>query len=514
MVKIISDKKIFITFIFVCLYALLSHLYFIFRYSGQWVEGDSMRMAMAMKSVYLEGTLMPLHHVYSNGFGYQVIASFIVNLTNISILQYTQYYHPIITVLPVFIAYSLFNELSKDWKIALLSTLLLLLQPEFFWTSTRNTHEGFTFFLIMMATLALAKSFSKTNFSTFVSFILIFYLSIFALTFMNTFFASSFVFTLTFAFILGYLFSEHFPKRAVFKRLIYSSVISMILVFITMYYIYPPSGNMLSGMVGLFDKIRLLFFVVEAQTTPQYDYILAAWVSPNMWFFLTLFNWVIAPLSLIMWVRLVYDFIKKKNQWQFNPSISLLLMLYAAFSFQLIISIIADRFGNYGSNIELRIFPIVMIYAVPLASMQVFKMFSKKSILKKLFTMISIILIIIFMGNSLLKGTNDPLVSNMWMFYSTEEEYGIRWADANIQNIEIYEVGLGYRLYIIRQLTREFNSYGTVNFSNYTKERYILYSNLEEKRAVLLGIPLIQSYDNRKIYDSGTVRIVQSLDRH
>ena len=510
MSKILSNKNFIKLFTFVCLYAFFSHLYFVFRYSGQWIEEDSTRMAILMKYVFLEGTLIPSNQVYPNGFGAQVISSYIVNLANISIQQYAQYYHPIITSLSVFIAYSLFNELTKDRKIALLSTFLLLLQPEFFWTSARNTHEGFTFFLIMMATLALVKSSSKTSYSTFISFILLFYLSIFALTFMNTFFASTFVFALTFAFILGYLFSKHFPMQDVFKRLIYSSAISIVLVFITMFYIYPPSGNMLSGMIGLFDKIRALIFVVEIQTTPQYGYILTAWISPYMWFFLTLFNWVIAPLSLIMWLKLVFDFIKKKNHWQFDSPLLLLLMLYAAFSFQLIISIIADRFSEFGSNMELRIFPILIIYAVPLASMLVFRIWdSIGSSHKKLCTLVSITLLIIFMSNSLLKGTNDPLVSNMWMFYSTEEEYGIRWADANIKNLEFHKID--YRSYYLRLLIR-MDSNSTINYTNYNKERYILYSYIEENRAMRLGLPLAQSYDSRKVYNSGTVRIIQSLD--
>lgn len=511
MVKSLSNKRFIIFFIFICFYALLSHLYFVFRYSGQWVETDSVFIAKAIKSVFLEGTLTPSENVYSNGFGYQVIASFIVNITNISIQQYAQYYHPIITASSVFIIYSLFNEFTKDRNIALLSTFLLLLQPDLLFTSSRNTHEGFTYFLIMMAMLALAKSFSKTNFSVFVPMILIFYLSIFALTSMNSFFAFSFVFAITFAFVAGCLFSNKFSQRVSFKRLSYSSSISIIIIFLTIFYIYPPSNTLLTTMDYFYNQANTLLLTVEAQSTPQYDYIYEMWVSPYVWFFLTLFNWIIAPMSFIMWLMLAHDFFKQKNQGQFNNSLSLLLMFYAVFSIQLVISIIADRFVGIGSNIELRIFPVLIISAVPLAGMLIFRIVgTNRSFFRKLFIVMFIILIMIFSINSLLKGTNDPLVSYRWMFYSMEEEYSIRWGDTHGKNIERAEVD--ERLGILKQLLIDVDPYGKGKASSiyYSQEKYILLSNIAEKRALLLGRPLPQISDNRTIYNSGSVKIYKN----
>ena len=110
------------------LYVLFSHLYYVFRYSGKWVEWDSDFMVKAFQAVYEQATITPTTALYPNGFGSQVISSFIVNILNISIQEYALFLHPIITTLYVFIAYSLFFEFTKDYRVALLSTFLICIR--------------------------------------------------------------------------------------------------------------------------------------------------------------------------------------------------------------------------------------------------------------------------------------------------------------------------------------------------------------------------------------------------
>src|SRR3990172_3360534 len=133
------EKNKFVYLFLIFIYVLFSHLYFIFRFSGRWIEVDSAFMVKAFQAMHEQGTITPTL-VYTNGYGAQVIASFILNIGDISVQDYALYLHPLITVTYIFIAYSLFFEFTKDYRVALLSAFLLSLQPEIFWTSSRNTH--------------------------------------------------------------------------------------------------------------------------------------------------------------------------------------------------------------------------------------------------------------------------------------------------------------------------------------------------------------------------------------
>lgn len=504
----IDNKKI-IHLILVYLYVLFSHIYFICRYSGRWGDWDSSFMVKAFQAVYEEATILPTTVIYENGFGSQVIASFIVNISNITIQEYSLIIHPIITTVYVFIAYSLFFQLTGKHNISVVSTLLISLQPEFFWTSARNTHEGFTYLMVLIAIFSLTKSISMNKETTqrYSAYVVIFYTSIMCMISLNSFFASSFIITMMISFIVLYIMSKKIKTTFYLKRFIYMPTTCIVLIFTYMFYIYAPAENFFIYSVTFMDKIASLFNVVDAQSTPQYEYIYKMWVSPYIWFLLTLFNWIIAFFSFIMFLKMSRDLAATRKR--IEPKSALLLSYYFSYSLLLVIYIFADRFGEYASNMELRIFPLLMIFAVPLASILFFKVLNTNKLSikrKKAIQIFILIFIVASAGNSLIKGTSDPIVSNKWIYYSEHEEYGIKWVATNLYGKSI-NAELDERLLSVFYVHTELSSYRTVSFTDFDNSQYYFYSDVFHKRAERLNYPIPITKEADLIYNNYDVKI-------
>jgi hypothetical protein len=221
-----------------------------------------------------------------------------------------------------------------------------------------------------------------------------------------------------------------------------------------------------------------------------------------------LFNWIIAAFSFAMYLKLLKSFFRTKSLI-YSPALLALLLLYTALSSLLVVYIIADRFGGFGSNMELRIFPVLMIYAVPLASMLIIEIINSHSLSqsKKVFIKFCFILILLlFIGNSLLKGTNDPSVSNKWIHYSLQEEYGIIWVDNYLCGKSIW-ADCDERLLNVFNLKTGSSSYRKVSFSSKSDGVYIFISGIIEKRAQALGYPVPKYEESQIIYNNGDVEI-------
>lgn len=496
-------------FVLVFMYALLSHLYFVLRFSGNWGEGDTGRMAVFAQYVQKQGTILPSGLVYSNGPGHSTLVTMLTNLTGVSIGELLQYILPLVGGFSVIMAYIAFLELTKNRKIALLAAFLLSIQPDFLFTSSRGTHEKFTYSMILMSMLFLSRSFTqRRNIRQFIYYVLLFYLAILGMISYNFFFASTYVFASTFALVIGYVTSKIPQITTSFKRLIYTSSTSSVFFFTYMFYIYTPSRNLFHLFDTLTDKVGAVALATEQHVTPQYDYIFIWWISFKVWLFLTLFNWVVAVLSFSAWIWLVYKFLWKKES--LSRSLQLLLMFYAAFSLQLLITIFGDRFGVF-DNLELRVFPVLMFFAVPLASVAMINLINTRRLnenMRKLIRLFFVLLLLIFVVNSLLKATNDPLVSNKWFFYSAQEKEGLTWIEHNL-NTESIWAGLDERLISVFNVYADVG-HNTVEFTRPQNAEFWLFSELINKRAKQVKFPLPDTEDKPVVYDSGEVKIYRN----
>ena len=491
----------------ICIYVLFSHLYFILRYAGRWMEGDTSRMTKFAQVVQDQATIFPTGLIYGNGPGHPTIMVVLSDLSGISVLTLQTYVLPIFGVVIAVLSYIAFLELTDSKKIALLSAFLLSLQPDFLFTTSRGTHEKFTYSMVLLSMFFLSRSFSRRgNVKEFMYYILLFYISILGMISYNFFFAATYIFAVTVAFIIGYLISEIPQVSASLKRLAYTSATSTIFFFSYMFYLYTPSRSLLYTFDTLQEKASALLLATEHHVTPQYAYIFQTWVSFKAWFILTLFNWVIAPLSFAAWAYLVYKFFWKKQR--LSSPMLLLLMFYLAFSIQLLITILADRFGVF-YNLELRVFPVLMFFAVPLASMSIIDIIShhrlnerQRKVIKTIFAA----LILVFAAASLLKATNDPVASNNWMFYTTQEKKSIDWIGAN-HGGECVWMDTDERLMTVFTHFSDIDTFNKGKFTGPDEAEFYLISNIIEKRANIVRYPMPYVDDLPIIYDSGDVRI-------
>src|SRR5262249_21270117 len=114
----------------------------------------------------------------------------------------------------------------------------------------------------------------------------------------------------------------------------------------------------------------------------------------------------------------------------------LLWFFYATFAAQGVLAIAADASGALGSNLQHRLFPSVSIFAVGLVGVALAQWrphrFARPL---QLALTLGIFCIAIL---SVLKTTNEPLLSNMWTFYRPSEVLALEWSDAHLQDAEIW----------------------------------------------------------------------------
>lgn len=496
------------TLLLICIYALFSHLYFMLRFAGNWMEGDTSRMTKFAQVVQEQDTLIPTGGlIYPNGPGHPAIMTILSDISGISILPLQTYILPIFGVIITLISYITFLELTNSKKIALLSAFLLSLQPDFLFTSSRGTHEKFTYSLVLLSMFFLSRSFSRgKNVKEFMYYVLLFYISALGLISYNFFFASTYIFAITIAFIIGYLLSETPQISTSLKRLTYTTATSTIFFFSYMFYLYPPSLHLLRVFDTLQEKMSALFLVTEQHVTPQYTFIFETWISFKVWLLLTLFNWVIAPLSLAAWIHIVYKFLWKKQR--LTSSMILLLLFYLAFSIQLLITIFSDRFGIF-YNLELRVFPTLMFFAVPLASMSIIAIIDHYKFNKyrrKAVKTIFVALILVFVAASLLKATNDPLVSNNWMLYTVQEKEGMNWIGMHHQDKSVW-VDVNDRLITVFTHFSDVDTYKKRKFAGPDDADFYLISETIKKRAKITHFQMPYIDKMSVLYDSGDVKI-------
>jgi hypothetical protein len=103
---------------------------------------------------------------------------------------------------------------------------------------------------------------------------------------------------------------------------------------------------------------------------------------------------------------------------------------------------------------------------------------------------------------SLLKATNEPLLSNKWSFYTPAEASTIRWSEAYLNETRVW-TGLDDRLILAADFILGEPANDFVGSALEPGDRYILSTELEQERAKRLGISLPDVLDWLRVYDSG-----------
>ncbi|MFA4849345.1 MAG: hypothetical protein WC626_06415 [Methanoregula sp.] len=477
--------------ILILAYGFFSHLYIISRYGGLVADGDVSYFTKAIQDFQVHGGIGEFVR-YSNGLGFQIIATEISDITGLTIPQ--------VQLLPfgffyLIIAYLLFREFTDSKYTALIGAVVLSLLPDLLFITARGTHERYTFFLFLLSLFILVR-YSKNSHSLQKSatYVAILYCSLLTMALINQWFFVLILIAIISTTFLGLIQSLFFKTNGdPYKRMLFS-IIPIILLSYLLVQFGTSSNTMFSGvmsiwlgkfftfsphvpvlpLLGVAVLLVLILYVIHTRGNHfilQYGFnapinnlkknklerrilyvivllLFLVWIpfvyyfiapsnttfhSPGIYFFLTGIYWIILPISVLMGLIIVKHYTIDKNSEYAHKNLGTLLFLSFFGLFGL--SVFIDRIihSGVGDNLELRVFPYLLVFSAGITACAVFEISTNivKAPWKKLFVGLIIVAFAIFSISSLLKATNDPSVSDFKIYYSPEEKNGINWLEIN-----------------------------------------------------------------------------------
>jgi hypothetical protein len=511
----------------VLLYSLLVTVYIVLRYGVYRGEPDTSVFTAAIRDMFDQGVLVPRGTVYTHGFSYQTVSVYLLNLCGLPVQLLQIVIYPLVmgVILPI-LGYSLFKLLLGEARTAMLATLFLFLQPEFLFVISRGSHERVTWVLTITALLLLAKSSATiTSYHVFVPSVLLFYVVTFALSTSNSFFSSSFVSAIVFSLAVYHVLKQIGLKHSAlvrtdnwvraFGRLKYIVPSCLILVYLVLFFVYTPAQHwFFTALRATTDRVSALFLSVEAtaEIAETYAPITYGWTSRYVYFGLTVFNYFVLLVSFAEWlVRSWKYFLRGESD---NPPALLLWILYPAFVFQFVTSIIVDLAGVLSNNLQLRLLTPLMLLSIPLAVAAIVRLakwsYRGGSLSGRLVRVGLVLLTSWFGAAALIKGTNDPTVSNVWLFYRADEKQALVWTEGHLVNSEIWD-GPDARLKIMLSLESIGGEGGNRYYGGLFRDttRYVIGSSVSRAYSARRKIPFPNMQAAHITYDNGTVSLYQ-----
>lgn len=500
-------------------YATFAHAYLVFRFDGSWAEGDTALVTRSIEYIQQRGEIVPdqTGPIYENGVSYALVSIFLVKGMGIELQTYQLLVAPLLSAIPIsLLIFILYRKVTNSTLLALLGVFQLYLQPDFLWVTWRGSHEKLLWTLtpLVFYLLILGGQQSKRVETTFMQ-ILLAYVTVFALIGTNTFFGSSFIFSVAFAFFLGRLFLRRRARRGQtglelrlhqVERLLWIVAASTVLLYLLIFYLYTPSLALIRNIQHITEKVALLLLNVESGSNP-YAYVYTAWTNPVIYLLLNTYTWLIFIVSGITWLGYGAHFLRDR-QALVNARFPLLFiwLLYPAFAFQLLASMLIDRTGVLGGNFQVRLFAPVIIVAMPLATLGINWLLGQIRVRRLRLAAIAVMMIAAswFSLAALIKATNEPILSNNWVFYSSAEQRAGDWLVDHGRAATVWTGG-DARLWSAMDF-HHWDSSGTgLQFDGgipATNARYYIFSEVERMKRVGLGIEWPYLYEENLVYDN------------
>lgn len=505
----LSDLPI-LTLLFVSI--LWIGIYYIVRYQGFVGETDTSTFTRLTRAMIESGKLIPQNIIYSNGYGFQSLIIFFVNLSNISLSSIQVVGASLLMGFLILPAWLLYREFTRSGKVASLACVFLFIQPEFLFPILRGTHEKWTRGLMLLGLYLLLRGLrTRRVLNRFLSSVVAFYLIVFALITFNNLMSMSFIVAIALALGLSWV-GLRFPKLAInvqkstLDRLLIVILTLIIVSFLFTFYAYPPAQAQLKLMQSVQDRVASLVLQFEQTATNPYMVINTGWISNWVYILVSLANWLSLGISALIWLVMTIDYIRKSRTPAENEIF--LWAFYGAFAFQGLISIIVDVSGAIASNLQHRAFPSFVMVAAPLIAKWLSEWKpAKKTIFARLRKRVWLIIPLLAIL-SVLKATNEPLLSNNWIFYHPSELIATEWFNQNSQSSTLW---LDY--------TGRISSACEVNGTTIDKNNHIdsfipdlsvsnyLISDIERSHSLRLHVQLPISFDSLQIYDNGITNI-------
>ncbi len=497
------------------IFGLLIAGYYVLRYHGLWMETDSATITLAIESMREQAVLIPTHFFYQHGFGYQAISISLLYATGLTTQTLQTIVYPFLGAAGlILISFFFFREVLHDARAAAIASMLLIVQPEVLFATLRGSHEKMTWPLMMLALAILYRSFGQPLRKMLIYGIL-FYLAIFAIDTTNVFFGSVFLVAVVLSMSLGFVLFRFWktrrpplPRQDV-QRLMYISFSGGILIYLFIVYIYPPALSNLRMLRNIFDQMSALLLSFEIKAQP-YGYISTGWINTSVYFVLTVFTWLLIVGSLLVWLRHGLDMLKGKGARGLMENLDWLL--YTGFAIQIAISIIVDLSGALSANLQLRLIPSFTVVAIVLLVRYLKQTLASarlRPIPRRFIFAMSALLLAWFTLASVLKATNEPLLSNKWTFYLPAEKTAVGWVDSHLVGADIW-TGVDERLVTVFRSYYELDSKSQNNYflgKINPKTQYVLTTELDRLRAKRLSMQMLPVSYWDQIYDNGQAQV-------
>jgi hypothetical protein len=402
------------------------------RYTSAWSEGDTSFFTRTITGLVEYGSLSPDQNrfTYPQGFVYQTWAASLVHLTGISVSDYIRWFSPVLgnAFLALF-GFVAFRRLLRSNTLGLLTTFILFLIPELTFVVSRGNHEKLTVSFTLLAALAFFSSFhaleDKERKGEFLPWTLCYYFFIFAAAASNVYFGSTFVIAITFMFFGFGILQRIFPKLrnvlpTTYPRLGRMVLISWLIVFFDLFYLYPRSSDFLVVFKEVVGQLGNLFSPRINQVNP-YARIGEVWRSLWAYRIVSLFRWILFAGAFLSWIGLT---IHSLRQAKISLSRYVVLALYLVFNIILALGVPVDFLGlDVGSNLQVRLYIYAALFSAPLLAYGVAWLTSpaRPGLLRRPFLVFLPSAFVFFALTSFLKLTQDPSVSNVWRFFEVQE---------------------------------------------------------------------------------------------
>ncbi len=493
-------------------FVLMVATYFVVRSLGLWAENDSAVLSNAIRGVGARAGLVPgagEPPTYPNGYAYPAISNALLVFTGLNTQTLQQLVYPLLTAFLVLPAWALYRELTGSVRAAALATLLLFLQPEFLFVILRGSHERVLRFFMLLAFWLLVRSFRfQDQPGRFAAHVALFYLVAFGLVGTNVLFGLSFVFTLATAMVGAYLFGlwrrdlRDLTGNAP-ARLAAACIGIVVFAFLSVFYLFPPSTQSLQAVRDLVEGVGRVIVPPPAGEPVYNPYasIASGWTSLQVYFLISVSTYLLIVMSAPIWLWQAWNWLARRS----SPTSTanwLAWLLFGAFAIQGALSILSDRSGMLGGNLQHRAFPSFAMVATPLFAAAFVQIrtppWGRALVAATLACMATA---------AFLKATNEPSLSNKWTFYTQPELEALIWADTNNRGTAIW-VGLDERLSAAYMMATGYSPNKNVwdIYQPKPNTRTFLVSDVTYLQSVRLSRPLPTLAGANRIYDNGAVQ--------
>lgn len=494
--------------------ALTLAAYAVLRYQGYWGETDTFAFTHAIRAIQETADLIPTGQSYPNGYGFQALSLFLINFLGISLVQWQLLIGTLLVAWLIFPAWLLYRELTSSPRGATLATVILFVQAEFLFPVLRGSHEKFTRGLMLFCLYLLVRSL-KTRYDPqrFAGWLIAFYLAVFGLITFNSLLAISFILAASFALILNWTAVQILTRKKGKKedptsqRLTYATMISIGLAFLFTFYIYEPAIHHLGLFQSIWDRVAALFLDVENQAIDPYAVVTVGWINLPTYLIISSGNWLILLVSAVLWLQKTAAWLRQKSKPR-TLSEMILWSFYGAFAFIGILSVIVDFSGAIDGNLQVRSFPSFAMLAAPFIARWVIEKQAagQHRLIRWGWVAVGFLAVL-----ATLKATNEPLLSNKWLFYQPAELQAVQYADGALGETAVW-TGFDERLVTavgIRWGLESLDLTLTHELRQTEDVRDFLVTDITRARSLRVDqpLPLAAGGDSLITYDNGFVEL-------